>query len=79
MPLRSSYKRIEEGGETAQAYYSRTIPVSIGKVWERIRDFNDDRWSGDVTESKSENGQSGSTVGTVRVHVFDGKTARSVQ
>src|SRR3546814_7110672 len=47
------------------------------EVWSRISDFNDDRWSGVVTESHSDNGKSGSTVGTIRYHKFGDKSARS--
>ncbi len=61
----------------AQAYYSTIFANSVEEVWDIIKDFNDDRWSGDVTASKSENGQSGSTVGTIRTHTFGDKTARS--
>lgn len=60
-----------------KAYYSTVFNTTAEAVWSTIRDFNDDRWSGEVTESSSENGQSGSTVGTVRVHTFGDKTARS--
>jgi hypothetical protein len=61
----------------AKAYYSTVFDHTAGDVWSRICDFNDDRWSGDVTESSSENGKSGSTVGTIRIHKFGEKTARS--
>lgn len=61
----------------AQAYYSTVMDNSVEEVWDIVKDFNDDRWSGDVTESESENGKSGSTVGTIRVHTFGDKTARS--
>lgn len=61
----------------AKAYYSTVFDNTVEEVWSKISNFNDDRWSGDVTESASENGKSGSTVGTIRVHTFSGKTARS--
>jgi len=61
----------------AKVYYSTIFEHSVDKVWSKISNFNDDRWSGDVTESSSENGKSGSTVGTIRVHTFGGQTARS--
>lgn len=61
----------------ARSYYSTVFEQPAAQVWARIRDFNDDRWSGEVTRSASENGKSGSTVGTIRVHEFSGKTARS--
>ncbi len=61
----------------AKSYYSTIFEQPAKQVWARIRDFNDDRWSGEVTRSASENGKSGSTVGTIRVHEFSGKTARS--
>lgn len=66
-----------EGGDMARAYYSRILDNDIEQVWSIIRDFNDDRWSGDVTESKSENDKSGSTVGTIRFHKFGDNVARS--
>jgi hypothetical protein len=61
----------------AKAYYSTVFDNTIEEVWSKISNFNDDRWSGEVTESASENGKSGSTVGTIRVHTFGDKTARS--
>jgi len=60
-----------------RAYYSTVLDHSADQVWSKIQDFNDDRWSGVVTKSYSENNQSGSTVGTIRYHEFDGKVARS--
>jgi hypothetical protein len=61
----------------AKAYYSTVLDNTIEEVWSKISNFNDDRWSGEVTESKSENGKSGSTVGTIRIHTFGDKTAHS--
>ncbi|HET8843935.1 MAG TPA: SRPBCC family protein [Ktedonobacteraceae bacterium] len=61
----------------AKSYYSTVFDYTAAEVWSKIRDFNDDRWSGEVTESSSENGKSGSTVGTIRFHRFGDKTARS--
>ena len=61
----------------ARAYYSTVFDRTADEVWSRIRDFNDDRWSGVVTVSRSENGKSGSTVGTIRYHEFGDKVARS--
>jgi hypothetical protein len=61
----------------SKAYYSTVFDSTAEEVWSKIRDFNDDRWSGGVTKSTSENDKSGSTVGTIRVHEFSGKTARS--
>lgn len=61
----------------AHAYYSTVFDRTADEVWSKIRDFNDDRWSGVVTESCSENGKSGSTVGTIRHHEFGDKVARS--
>ncbi len=61
----------------AKAYYSTVFDNTVDEVWAKISNFNDDRWSGEVTESASENGKSGSTVGTIRVHTFGDKTARS--
>jgi hypothetical protein len=61
----------------AKACYSTVFNKTVDEVWSKINNFNDDRWSGEVTESASENGKSGSTVGTIRIHTFGGKTARS--
>ncbi|HSX07730.1 MAG TPA: SRPBCC family protein [Candidatus Saccharimonadales bacterium] len=61
----------------AKVHYSAVLSNPIDVVWDKIKDFNDDRWSGDVTKSKSENNQSGSTVGTIRIHEFNDKVARS--
>jgi hypothetical protein len=61
----------------AKAYYSTIFNNTVGEVWSKICDFNDDRWSGEVTESSSENGKSGSTIGTIRLHKFGDKIARS--
>lgn len=61
----------------AKAYYSTVFDNTVEEVWSKICDFNDDRWSGEVTESSSENGKSGSTIGTIRFHKFGDKTARS--
>jgi hypothetical protein len=61
----------------AHAYYSTVFDQTADEVWSRISDFNNDRWSGVVTESRSENDKSGSTVGTIRYHEFGDKVARS--
>lgn len=61
----------------AKAYYSTVLDNTVEEVWSKISNFNDDRWSGEVTESMSENSKSGSTVGTIRIHAFGGKTTRS--
>lgn len=61
----------------AKAYYSTVFEKTVEEVWSKISNFNDDRWSGEVTKSASENGKSGSTVGTIRIHTFGDKTARS--
>src|SRR5574337_322245 len=61
----------------ALAYYSTVFDQTADEVWSKISDFNDDRWSGIVTKSYSENGKSGSTVGTIRYHEFGDKVARS--
>ena len=61
----------------AGAYYSTLFDYSVDQVWSEVGDFNDDRWSGEVTESSSENGKSGSTVGSIRFHRFGDKVARS--
>src|SRR3546814_14006210 len=61
----------------AKACYSIVFDNTADEVWSRISDFNDDRWSGVVTESYSDNNKSGSTVGTIRYHKFGDKSARS--
>lgn len=61
----------------ARAYYSTVFDRTADEVWSKISDFNDDRWSGVVTKSYSENNKSGSTVGTIRYHEFGGNVARS--
>jgi len=51
----------------AKAYYSTLLSVPAPEVWAKIRDFNEDTWSGDVTKSWSENKLGGSEVGNIRV------------
>lgn len=51
----------------AKAYYSTVIDTAPEIVWGRIRDFNEDTWSGDVSKSWSENDMSATEVGNIRV------------
>jgi hypothetical protein len=51
----------------SKAYYSTVFDNTADEVWSMIRDFNEDRWSGEVSKSWSENGKSGQEVGNVRV------------
>lgn len=51
----------------ADAYYSTVIDADADTVWKKIRDFNEDTWSGDVSKSWSENDMLGTAVGNIRV------------
>jgi hypothetical protein len=51
----------------SKAYYSTTIDVPATDVWAKIRDFNEDTWSGEVSKSWSESDMSGTEVGNIRV------------
>lgn len=51
----------------SKAYYSTIFDTPAQIVWDAIKDFNEDTWSGDVSKSWSENNMSGTAVGNIRV------------
>ncbi len=51
----------------ARVYISSVIDAPVGRVWERVRDFNGlPRWLPLVRESRIENGEPSDRVGCVR-------------
>ncbi|MCA3017993.1 MAG: SRPBCC family protein, partial [Rhodocyclaceae bacterium] len=51
----------------ARVYISSVIDAPVGRVWERVRDFNAlPRWLPLVRESRIENGEPSDRVGCVR-------------
>jgi hypothetical protein len=50
-----------------KAYYSTIFNTPASDIWTKIRDFNEDTWSGDVSKSWSESGMGGTEVGNVRI------------
>lgn len=51
----------------ARSFYSTVLDAPAHVVWNKIRDFNEDTWSGDVSKSWSENNMAGSEVGNIRI------------
>jgi|GEM_PF-437047 len=53
--------------ELVKAYYSMVIESTADEIWTVIRDFNEYRWAGTITNSWSDNGKTGDTAGAIRV------------
>lgn len=59
-----------------KAFYSTVFDIPANRVWDKIKDFNEDTWSGDVTKSWSENNMSATAVGNIRVIEVAGRQLR---
>lgn len=59
--------RPENRGHPARIVCEILWPILPDEVWSKIRDFNEDTWTGEVSKSWSENGKSGEAIGAVRI------------
>jgi len=64
---RKGRARPENRGHPARIVCEILWPILPDEVWSKIRDFNEDTWTGEVSKSWSENGKSGEAIGAVRI------------